>query len=252
MNKLYKKGCNFANRFITTRLVRKDFVISQNKPVISFTFDDFPQSAAEVGLDLLNKYNIRATFYISFGLLEKDSVVGKICNLNNIETLVNSGHNLGCHTFNHRGAFEQSTLNFENSLIENQNYLRKIYPEFKFSVFSYPKGQVKPATKKLVQKYYIASRGIIPGINKDKIDLNLLKGTSIYGDIDNFNCCKKFIDLNISANGWLIFYTHDIDKYPSPFGCTPELFEKVLKYSLNSGAEVIDIEHACNLIHTPL
>jgi len=251
IRKLYKKGLNFTSRVITNNFSRKNFKIHNKIPLISFTFDDFPQSAIRSGLELLNKYNLNATFYISFGLLNKDTVVGKICNSEDIERIVNSKNELGCHTYNHRGAFEQSDDEFENSIIENQKYLEKNFSQLSFKIFAYPKGQIKISTKYIVQKYFICSRSSNPGINKKTVDLNLLKGTRIYGDVKNFELIKKFIDLNLIEKGWLIFYTHDVAKKPSPFGCTPALFEEVLKYSVMSSSKILTVGDASTLINFP-
>jgi peptidoglycan/xylan/chitin deacetylase (PgdA/CDA1 family) len=41
------------------------------QPMVSFTFDDFPESAASVGVPLLDQYNARATFYVTGDLVGK-------------------------------------------------------------------------------------------------------------------------------------------------------------------------------------
>lgn len=248
-NNLYKKGFNFTSRFIAQRFARQDFNIKMDKPIISFTFDDFPKNAAETGLELLMKYNAKATYYISFGLISKMTASGKICEIRDVERIIQTGNSLGCHTFNHRGAFEQNSSEFENSLLDNQKFLKDNFSSSDFSVFSFPKGQVNLKSKKIVQKYYKCSRGIIPGINNGNVDLNLLRGTRIYGGIQNINWCKTFIDQNSRQNGWLIFYTHDISGEPSKFGCTPALFEEVLKYSAETDSKILDVTETCRLLN---
>ena len=245
---LYRKGINSINRFISQNFAKNNFKIDLDRPIISFTFDDFPKTAAQKGLDLLTKYGLKATYYISFGLIDKDTATGRICSIKDVESVIKSGNDIGCHTFNHLGAYEQSFSAFENSIKENQRFVQDAFPQLKFSVFSYPKGQVKPQTKKIVQRYFKCSRGIIPGINKGKIDLNLLKSTRIYGHKANFEWSKKFIHQNVKENGWLIFYTHDVSPEPTPYGCTPNLFEKVLNYSRESGAIILTVEEAYNTV----
>jgi len=247
-NNIFNKGFRFTNRLITQGFGRRKFEINIDKPIISFTFDDFPQSAAQKGLEILTKYNVKATYYVSFGLIDKITATGKICSIEDVERILQTGNNLGCHTFNHHGAFEQNSSEFEYSLKENQKYLNNRFSLQNFSVFSYPKGQVSLKTKKIVQKHYKCSRGIIPGINNGNVDLNLLRGTRIYGGIQKFDWCKAVIDQNTRENGWLIFYTHDISDDPSQYGCTPALYEEVLKYSCNSGSDILDIERACSLL----
>ena len=251
INDLFSRVISFTNKQITRKISRNNFKIKLNKPIISFTFDDFPQSAANVGLELLSKYGVKGTFYISFNLIDKVTPTGKNCSIEDIKRIIETGNNLGCHTYNHLGAFEQSNTDFEESLVNNQRYLKKLFPELNFSVFSYPKGQVKASTKKITQKYFTCSRGISPGINNHKVDLNLLNGTSIYGEQKTFSKHKRYIDQNLAENGWLIFYTHDLSDKPTRFGTTPALFEKILKYSIEVGSEVLTIEETGKLLNFP-
>ena len=87
---LYKSGISFTNRLITGLYAKNEFELKTDRPIISFTFDDFPQSAAKIGLELLIKYNLRATYYISFGLIGKVTATGKICEIEKIVAKNNS------------------------------------------------------------------------------------------------------------------------------------------------------------------
>ena len=105
---LYKKGIHRTNNFLSQKLVHRNFELKTDKPIITFTFDDFPQSAAQKALDLLTRYDFKATYFISFGLIDQDTATGKICTIKDIENIIQSGSDLGCHTFNHMGAYEQT------------------------------------------------------------------------------------------------------------------------------------------------
>ena len=56
------------------------------------------------------------------------------------------------------------------------------------------------------------------------------------------------IEANAAAKGWLIFSTHDVSDTPTPYGCTPEMFTRVLDWSLDSGATVLPVAEACDAI----
>ena len=43
--------------------------LSGTGPMVSFTFDDVPKSAATIGAPLLEQYDARGTFYVAGGLL---------------------------------------------------------------------------------------------------------------------------------------------------------------------------------------
>jgi hypothetical protein len=48
--------------------------------------------------------------------------------------------------------------------------------------------------------------------------------------------------------GWLIFATHDVAAQPSRYGCTPEFLEQVVQYSVDSGARILPVAKAFDLI----
>ena len=47
------------------------FRLRNDGPMVSFTFDDVPKSAATTGAQILNEYRARATFYVAGGLVNK-------------------------------------------------------------------------------------------------------------------------------------------------------------------------------------
>src|SRR5450631_1280171 len=82
-------------------LFRKPFLIRLQQPLISFTFDDFPRSALLVGGSILNNVGLAATYYASLGLIGKEAPSGQIFVADDLATLFDQGHELGCHTFAH-------------------------------------------------------------------------------------------------------------------------------------------------------
>src|SRR3981081_2708835 len=55
--------------FFSRRLVQ----LEHRFPVISFTFDDFPQSALNVGGKILERFRLAGTYYASLGLMNRES-----------------------------------------------------------------------------------------------------------------------------------------------------------------------------------
>jgi peptidoglycan/xylan/chitin deacetylase (PgdA/CDA1 family) len=56
-----------ARRRIARHLLTKPFVMFNTAPLVSFTFDDIPDSVNTNGAAVLDEYNIRATFYVASG-----------------------------------------------------------------------------------------------------------------------------------------------------------------------------------------
>jgi hypothetical protein len=46
------------------------------------------------------------------------------------------------------------------------------------------------------------------------------------------------------ACGWLIFATHDVCDAPTPYGCTPDFFEDIVRCSVRSGARIVPVAEA--------
>jgi peptidoglycan/xylan/chitin deacetylase (PgdA/CDA1 family) len=56
-----------VRRRIARHLLTKPFVMRNTALLVSFTFDDIPDSANTNGAAVLDEYNIRATFYVASG-----------------------------------------------------------------------------------------------------------------------------------------------------------------------------------------
>lgn len=112
------------SRLFGRRMVR----LRCERPVVSFTFDDFPKSALDTGGAILRQCGAVGTYYAAFGLMDKDSPVGRIFSAGDVEELLAQGHELGCHTFAHCHAWETEPSVFEQSIIENRRVLDRLVP----------------------------------------------------------------------------------------------------------------------------
>src|SRR2546422_6309977 len=103
----------YENLFCGTVQMRND------RPLVSFTFDDFPRSALRCGGAILKKYGFRGTYYAALGLMGQHAPVGEIFSLQDLRDLLAEGHELGCHTYGHCHSWNTSASAFERSVLEN-------------------------------------------------------------------------------------------------------------------------------------
>jgi len=82
-------------------MYRRPFLLRNDVPNISFTFDDFPRSALLTGGAILSRYGVRGSYYASLGLMGKQAPTGTIFVAEDLQRLLAQGHELGCHTFDH-------------------------------------------------------------------------------------------------------------------------------------------------------
>jgi len=232
-------------------LFRKPFLIRLQQPLISFTFDDFPRSALLVGGSILNNVGLAATYYASLGLIGKEAPSGQIFVADDLATLFDQGHELGCHTFAHCDSWETDTETFENSIIENRAALNRLVPGAEFKTFSYPISLPRPRTKAKVASHFLGCRAGGQTFNVGKVDLNQLSAYFLEQSRNDIQSVKNLIDRNRQDGGWLIFATHDISDHPTPFGCTPEFFEQVVRYAMGSGARILPVIRALEVLDAP-
>src|SRR5260370_12894179 len=206
-------------------LFKKSFSINPQWPLVSFTFDDFPRSALLVGGSILSRFGLAGTYYASFGLLGTDGPSGQQFVADDLTTLFEQGHELGCHTFSHCDSWKTDSRTFEDSVIKNQAVLNDLSPGAEFQSFSYPINMPRPMTKARVADYFLCCRGGGQTINLWRIDLNEVSAYFLEKTHNRIQPIKDGLDCNRQARGWLIFAPHAISDNPSPFTCTPTFFQ---------------------------
>ena len=209
------------------------FRLRNGRPMVSFTFDDFPESAATDGVSILDQYDAKATFYVSGSLVDKPGDHWQGVSASDIVQLHRRGHEIACHTFSHQPATALDATRMAAEVEQNRQYLRGLDPTIQVDNFAYPYGLGSVWRKGQLAKSFRSSRGIIPGVNSGVVDLQYLRSTPLINrNIDESGIDRAFDEL-IDTNGWLIFYGHDVTARPSPYGCTPSL----LRYALDAAAK---------------
>lgn len=235
-------------RTLSSVLCRRPIKMKNAIPLISFAFDDFPQTALEVGGAILNEYKMRGTYYISLGLLDKDTATGRICSSVNVKDVLAHGHELGCHTFAHCDAWETDSRSFEKSIVANRDALKMIIPEAQFLTMSYPIDIPRPQTKLIAGAHFAGCRGGGQRYNVGTIDLNYMHAFFLEKSKGNLTAIWELIERCREERGWLIFATHDVAVEPTKFGCTPEFFENVVSRAKSSGVVVLPVAQALSAV----
>jgi len=166
------------SRLVARNLVTKALPMSNDRPMVTFTFDDAPATACTTGAQLLEKFGARGTFYIAGGGLGVASPGGQLANAEQIEVLAKLGHEIGCHTFSHAsvGSIDQEALFTE--LECNRLFLQNVHSEIEVRNFAYPYGDLSHTAKRLLEQHFDSCRSLRPGVNFDTADLGALKPAS--------------------------------------------------------------------------
>ena len=235
-----------VRRLLADRFGRRTVSIKTPVPIVSFTFDDAPRTAFSVGREILKQFGARATYFVSLGILDAETEVGKIASVDDLARAVDEGSELGCHTFDHLDAWHTSSAAFMASVVRNREALNRILPGARFTTFAYPKSGAKLSIKSALGNTFICCRGGGQATNEDSADLNLLKACFVdrRTGVDT-EFIRTLVDYNAARRGWLILATHDVAADPSPYGCTPEFLEAIVQYASRSGALLLPVGEAC-------
>lgn len=230
---------------------RRRVAINCPIPLVSFTFDDFPRSALYTGGAILRHFGLAGTYYTSLGLMGKQTASGTMFLAEDLKTLLQQRHELGCHTFDHFHSWETKPDVFEDSIVRNQLVLKELLPGASFKTFSYPISPPRVLTKRRVARHFTCSRGGGQTFNAGTADLNYLLAYFLEQSGGKAENVKDLIDQNRRVRGWLIFATHDISDSPTPYGCTPHFFEDIVQYTIKTGARILPIARALEVLGIP-
>ena len=251
-NGLVARLDGFVQRKAGTLAFKRPFPIRAAKPIISFTFDDFPASALTTGGTILRRFNASGTYYASFGLCGTIAPTGEIFVPGDLALLLEQGHELACHTYAHCHSWQTDSKTFERSILQNRQTLQQLIPGADFKSFSYPISPPRPATKAKAGHHFLSCRGGGQTFNTGIADLNYLAAYFLEKTRNQFQPVKEAIDATVAARGWMIFATHDVADGHSPYGCTPEFFEQVVAYATRSGACIQTVYAALQSLGRPV
>jgi peptidoglycan/xylan/chitin deacetylase (PgdA/CDA1 family) len=248
---LWTKLNGRLQRSAASRMSRRPMEIDSPRPIVSFTFDDFPRSALLVGGAILSRFGLAGTYYASFGLMGQTAPTGPIFVRRDLDRLVEQGHELGCHTFDHCHSWETAPALFEASVVRNELARRAMIPRAPFKTLSYPSSPPRPLTKRRAAARFAGCRGGGQTGNVGTTDLNYLAAYFLEKSRDNPEAIKTLIEQNRRDRGWLILATHDVSPDPTPYGCVPEFFEDIVRSVVASGARVLPVGQAIEVLTSP-
>jgi peptidoglycan/xylan/chitin deacetylase (PgdA/CDA1 family) len=242
-----RRLANKWRRLSVNRLGCRHFTLRSDAAYVSFTFDDFPKTAYVEGGRILAEHGARGTYFTSCRLLGQPSPSGVVASRDDLPKLLQDGHELGCHTFEHLDGTRSAPAAFTRSIAANRASLAETVPEADLpAVFAYPLDGPVLSVKKAVGRHFAGCRGGGQSFNGRVIDLNLLKAYFFdwknRGDLDDV---RRVLAETVAERGWLIFATHDVAAAPSEYGCTPQFFSTVVRLAVESGARVRPMMQAC-------
>lgn len=206
----------------------KPVTLRMDRPVIAFTFDDFPCSAASNAAPALEDAGMRGTFYYSTGLAGKLENGQRIVGPETVAEMAQRGHEIGAHTHTHIDVPRSSARLIRDEIERNKREIATLTGKTPTS-FAYPFGRLNLRSKFLLRNQFVGLRGIQPGLNTGFTDLAHLGAQELYDCSSNLQSINALLDAAERNPAWLIFYTHDVKADPTNIGCSPAYFRQIVE-----------------------
>lgn len=239
MNPVLDKINAAASRALRLRTAR----LRNSRPIVSFTFDDFPRSAVAHGAGILDASGVHGTFYLARVFCDATVDGMEYYTLDDVGRLLRAGHEIGCHTAAHVAVSGLDRPALLDQLEINQRFMSEQFGDILLRSFAYPFGSVSLRSKMILQNRFASCRSIFPESNVATVDLGLVRAVSLYEHRFDRATLQRLLG-GLRANSWLVFYTHDVDPLPSAYGVSPDLFAYAVDTAAKMGHEILPMKNA--------
>lgn len=240
---LDRLGARLTNRLI--RATPRDAIcVPEGEPIVSFTFDDVPDTALHAGASILEAHGGRGTFYIAGGLAGRVEPGRRLIDAQGCRELAARGHEIGCHTFGHADLRHLSRRDLAADLARNARYLDALDPPRGRRNFAFPYNSGSLGKRRQLATRFRTCRAGGEAINRGETDPAFLRAVEIRQPETHARGLTRWIDALAAEPGWLIFFTHDIAPSPTPYGCTPETFEALVAHTRARGCHILSVDAA--------
>lgn len=220
--------------------------------VFSLSFDDIPVSAWTEAGPILKEHGVTATYYVAGGLSEGENLGLPQFTTEHLQQLHAAGHEVGCHTYGHTSALSVSPAAFAADLDRNAAWVAERLDGHVMTSFAYPYGDVSVGGKAVVADRFTLARGVRDGVNAGTADRANLQAIGLESRrLPGYDLEALMAD-TAARKGWLIAYGHDVMDAPTPYGCTPDDLDRVLRLAKAAGLDILPVERAFASLSLPL
>lgn len=186
---------------------------------LSLTFDDARHSQVDWATPILDRYGVRATFYVLPSMLRY--------RLQGWKAALTAGHELGNHTVSHPcsynypfsqgNALEDYTLErLERELVQASQGLEAFTGRQPTS-FAYPCGQRFVGRGKATQSYvplvaehFLVGRGFLDEMPNDPLRCDMAQVSGVAADGKGLERLRTEINSAVEGGRWLVLVAHDV------------------------------------------
>ncbi len=212
---------NVSSLTRVVHVAEKNIEVTPNGKTIYLTFDDGPSKYTSELLDVLKKYNVKATFFVTNQNLTKgyDSV---------IKRAYDEGHSIGLHTSSHNYNIYSSVDSYFNDLYAIQNKVKNI-TGYTSMLIRFPGG-----SSNTVSKAYDGGTKIMSKLSKEVerrgfkyVDWNIVSGDA--GETTDTNQVVSNVIGSLGNNSTYVVLQHDIKEF------SVDAVAAIIEYGLSHG-----------------
>lgn len=232
---MVKDSSGYETTVKRTVIVKNDGFIEYpiiNGATIYLTFDDGPSKYTDEILNVLDKYNIKATFFVTNQFPEYQNLIKKE---------YEKGHSIGIHTYSHKWSIYESVETYLDDFAKINNI---VYEQtgIHTKLFRFPGG-----SSNTISRHY--SKGIMSKLSKrmEKDGYVYFDWTFDSGDTNKKDSSSeailKNIKMNLKGDGEYVILMHDIKK--STLEALPNIIEfaQARGYQFSALTEKSPTEH---------
>lgn len=210
--------------------------IKLDRPIVSFSFDDAPMSAATLGAPILERHGVRGTYYLAGSFFEAREAQPPFMSEEQAQHLAERGHELACHTFAHRRLRNYSRRELSADLDKNAAVLNRLDNRgSERRSFAIPYTMAWPPATLAMRHRYTTIRGGRPGINGAGTFPTNLKSVELRELPGYIDAAEHWLREQQETRGWLIFFTHHVSDEPLPYSVSPANLESLVEKTLELG-----------------
>ena len=227
------------------------FPLRNRVPILTLAFDDIPDSAASAGAPLLEDAGVRGTFYVSSGLMGRETALWRHADAAAVAGLSARGHEIGLHSHDHVPVAHLGPRGFSEDLVRGRAELARLLPGVRLDNYALPFGFAAPYHRPCLARQTRSCRTTHPGINAGTADPYRILSHSLGEGRREHGYIEALLDEAVAAIGWLVLTMHDVAPQPSPYGCTGDILSLAIAGARTRGMDILTMSDALNLCGLP-
>lgn len=207
------------------KVYEKNKTVNPGKKTIYLTFDDGPGKDTERLLDILKKYNVRATFFVTNQYPDYENMITRA---------YKEGHAIGLHTYTHNYSFVYASEdNYFNDLNNINEKVKRLTGGYETKLVRFPGGSSNTISRKYAPGIMTFLADKLTEEGYQYFDWNIVSGDA--GETKSTEQIIKNVTSNLKDN-YSIVLQHDVKSY------SVDAVEEIIKYGLKNDYNFLPLD----------